>query len=69
MTPSGGTPLGGGARPQKYSIDSWKPKNSPMGETRPVAFVLKMVLGTAASPPKMIAAFFGYTGTRSGINE
>jgi hypothetical protein len=31
--------------------------------------VLKRVLGTAASPPKMIAAFFGYTVTSSGINK
>lgn len=62
-TPLGATPVGSGARPQKYSIESWKPKNSPAGETRPVALLLKRPLGTAASPPKIIAALFGYTVT------
>jgi hypothetical protein len=69
MTPLGGIPLGSGARPQKYSMESWKPTNSPTGVTRPVAFVLKRPLGTAASPPKMMAALFGYTVTSSGIDK
>jgi hypothetical protein len=63
MAPLGGTPDGSGARPKKYSKESWNPKNSPTGVTRPVAFSLKRPAGTAGAPSVMIFALAGNTVT------